>query len=230
MPPKDPKTPDPVLEGFPEDGDTVDVGDTPQEDTPEDPPAPPDPDPKDSQIAALQAELAAARRQIAPVEPKAPPQPPADPDPDWDQLLFSSPKTAVKQIVEKTRREVTNELRAEYRREEGTKAFWNKFYAKHPEFDREKDHDLIELTLNSNLRDLANIPVNDALGKLADLTRDRLLRYAGGTKPRGGKKAVAEGAGNPAPRTPAPPVTPSGSIGEVIRNRQKQRRQRGVAA
>jgi hypothetical protein len=217
-----------ILKGFPKDGEEAGGQDDPGD---SDPPRSPTPEPTeaDKKISALEAEVANLRRQVAPSEPKAPPVPPKDPvdDTDWDSLIFSKPKEAVKKIMEVTRQETIKEMTAAYNRQEGNKRFWDSFYAKNTQFDREMDHDLIELTLNKNLATLANIPVAEALTKLADLTTDRLLRYAGGTRPKG-KKAVVEGSAPPAPRRPTAEPSRPGSLGDVIKNRRKARR--GVAA
>lgn len=227
---------------FPKDGDPAPddnptVIDPPEgvlQDDPEDDP-PEDPlkalqKQLDDQKRAHADEIAAIRRQIPPASPKPTPEAPKGDETDWDNLMFSDPKKAVALIKKQAKEETQAELRAEYQREQGTTKFWNSFYAKHQEFKRDLDHDLIELTLNSNLQSLANIPVTEALDKLADLTRDRILRYAGG-KPKG-KKAVVEGAEPPTPRGPpkAPDKRPA-SLSDVIAKRKDARRtKRTVAA
>lgn len=225
-----PKDGDPAPDDTPLDPNAqVDPDDEPEEEEPEDP------------LKALQKqlddqkrthadEMAALRRQIPPPQPKPTPEAPKGDETDWDSLMFSNPKQAVALIKKQAKEETQAELRAEYNREQGTQKFWNSFYAKHKEFNRDQDHDLIELTLNSNLPNLANIPVTEALDKLADLTRDRILRYAGG-KPRS-KKAVVEGAEPPTPRGP-PRATDKrpASLSDVIAKRKDVRRaKRTVAA
>jgi hypothetical protein len=174
-------------------------------------------------------ELAAVRRQIPPAEPKPVSAAPAEPD--WDNLIFSKPKEAMALIKKQAKEEAVQEVTARYNQDQGQQRFWNSFYDKYKEFDRRLDHDLIQLTLDSNLKDLANIPVDKALDQLAGLTRERILRYAGG-KPRGGKKAVVEGAEAPSPRSaPREDAKRPVSIGDVITKRRQERRsRRSVAA
>jgi len=222
------KETDDVLQGFPKDGEEAKlVGE--QDDPGDADPPQPELDPKDKKILELEARLdviAKQQRQLPPAEPKVIPTPPEDTT-DWDALLFSKPKEAVKKIMEDTRRATIQEMTQLYNKQEGTKRFWDAFYAHNPQFNREQDHDLVEMTLNKNLNDLANIPVAEALKKLSDLTTERIMRYAGGVKPKG-KKAVVEGSAPPAPRRPAAEPARPGSIGDVIKNRRKARR--GVAA
>jgi hypothetical protein len=117
---------------------------------------------------------------------------------------------------------VKADLTRDYQKEQGTKVFWDKFYDKNK--DLKQDQDLVETTLKSNLNDLANIPVEDAMKKLADLTRDRIMRYAGGKPKGGGKKAVAEGSSPPsAPRATPEPDAPS-SLSDIIKARARKRR------
>lgn len=229
----------PLLAGFPQDGDPV-PDDTPpnnldqnidEQDDPgdADPPKPPvsELDQLKAQLATQQAEVDALRRQIPPATPKAPAAPEKDPldTTNWDQEIFSKPGEAVKKIVEITEARVTAKLRGEYKKEQGTEKFWNSFYAKHKDLNREKDHDIVEMTLNKNLASLANIPVDKALDQLADLTRDRIMVYAGG---KARKRPVVEGSSPPQDRKPTEEAKPAGSLSEVLKRRKEKRRAVGA--
>lgn len=219
--------PDPEGVDFPEDGDLHPEGGG----DPGDEDDPPKPDPKPDPLAELTTrmetmqrthaeEMAALRRTIPPVEAKKP----ADPElkkTNWNDLLFTDPEKAVAQIKAEAVKEAEDKMTASYQKDQGTKKFWDGFYDTNK--DLKDDHDLVELTLNSNLSALANIPVADAMKKLADLTRERMLRYSGGVKPRG-KKAFAEGSGTPSRKAAEeehPDVT---SLSEIIRARRLRRR------
>lgn len=232
-----PRKPKEQTEGFPKQGDVMPdppappQGDPGDEDEPEveeeEDDEPPEPKAKadDPAVAALKAEVADLRRQIPPAQPKQVAAPPKEEEPDWDNLIFTKPKEAVKLIKEAAIKQAKAEMAAEYNKDQGTKQFWAEFNAAHP--DLKDDRDLVEMTLNSNLDTLANIPVPKAIEMLADLTRDRILRYSGGVKPKG-KKAMAEGSGGPTPKPPAKPTAEVTSLSDIIKARRNKRR--GVAA
>ncbi len=235
--PKPAKTPaapnEPILSGFPEHGDPPRDGPTPEEqaddDDGDDEQAPNPPEEDTPAVKALKTEIAELRRQIPPATPKEPRGEVKDPldDTNWDQEIFSKPGDAVKKIVKASVDRAVAQVRQEYNAEQGKEKFWQQFYAKNKDLKRDDDHDLVEMVLSKNLKDLANIPVADALTKLADLTRDRIMKYTGG-QARKGKRAVAEGSAPTAPRTPPEKPKVPGSLSEVLKNRRNQRR--GVAA
>lgn len=218
-----------VMSGFPEDGDEFSDGPS---DPPERPAAPPAPAP--DPLAEMQTRLDRMSQELAETKRLIPPAAPRQPDPtnaprsavddvDWDKELFADPKGAIKKAISIARQETAQELRAEYQRDRGTTQFWDKFYALHP--DLRQDHDLVEVTLNSNLSTLANIRVEDAYTKLAELTRERILRYAGGER-RKPKARVEGGTGTPATPAPAPvrEANEPTSMSDFIRARRMRRR------
>jgi hypothetical protein len=222
MPPDDNE----VMSGYPGDGDAH-----PENREPAPAPTSPAANPVAQQLQQLQAridaqdaELQHLRRATPPPVPKATP-PPKDPteEIDWDQELFTSPKKALAKYGEIIEKRVTDKLEGRYQRDRSTQVFWEQFYDKHP--DLKPDHDLVDLTLKSNLAEMGSIPVDKAMDRLADLTRDRILRYAGGHKPRN-PKAKVEGAG--APSNPKPPKAPEQekvlSITDIIRRNKDRRR------
>lgn len=218
-----------VMSGFPGNGDPIDLN--PATD-PAPPPAPEPPeDPTAKQLRELQArldrqdqELQHLRRATPPPQPKEP-APAAEDDPDWDNEFFTSPKKALVKFGERLAKDITQSLTGQYQRDRSTQAFWEGFYEKHP--DLKTDHDLVDLTLKSNLAEMSSMPVDRAMERLADLTRERILRYAGGAgKPRAPKPRV-EGASSAAP--PAKPAKPAESdkilsITDIIKDRKAQRR------
>jgi hypothetical protein len=227
--PKGQSTPQEEFAGFPEHGDPA-PDDNPDleaqgedENDEDDEPNTPEPKQTPDEVAALKADLEDLRRRIPPASPAPAPAPKTEDDePDWDKLLYDDPKAAMRLHGERVAAKVKQELTATYQREKGQETFWKNFYDKNK--DLKNDHDLVEVTLKGNLNDLANIPVEKAMEKLADLTRDRILRYAGG-KPKGGsKKAVAEGAAAPsAPKATPEPNAPS-SLSDIIKARARKRR------
>jgi len=163
-------------------------------------------------------EVAALRRTQPPATPK-PPEVPSEEE-DWDNLLFTKPKEAVSKIVQKAEKEISARLERRYQQDKNTQKFWEAFDKTYP--DLIGDRDLVEMTMNANLAQVANIPVEQAMEKIADLTRTRIQRYTQ-TRPKG-KKAFAEGGGPPLPKAPRPDEPKVVGLSEIIRRRNAKRR------
>lgn len=154
--------------------------------------------------------------------PQQKPEP--KPERDWEKLFFEDTPGAIKALREDIKEEITTELTTKYSTDRNTRDFWAEFYRAHP--DLKDDDDLVQATLNKNAASLGDLPVAVASSKLADLTRERIMRYTG-EKKEPGKKAVVEGGGPP--KAPSKQKEPDEivSLGDVIRarraNRQKAR-------
>lgn len=175
-------------------------------------------------------ELKAENARIANRIPPAQVQQPAaeeEEEPDWENLIFTDPKKALDMRDERVRRQVTSELRGEYQREQSTARFWNDFYKAND--DLKGDKDIVEMILNKNFSDLANVPIDQAMKKLADLTRQRVMKYSnnrGGQRKR--TRAVTAGASNSArPAAATKAAKPAASLSAIIKNRREIRRSGG---
>lgn len=199
---------DSAMSGFPDNGDPHpgDGDDPTPNPTPNPDPPKPEPTPAEKELKSLRArldkqdeELQQLRRHQAPPAPA--PAPPREIDifEGIDEELFRDPKGTLQKIVQATEDRVTRKLTTQYQRDRGTQKFWEDFYQKHS--DLKGDHDLVEVTLNSNLAEMASMPAVKAMDRLAELTRDRILRYAGGNRAKA-PKARAEGAVSPTPPKP----------------------------
>ncbi len=200
---------------------------------PGNPPAdapPPPPQTMEERMARMEERLAAAsrenellRRSIPPAAPKAEAAPKPEPEPDWETELFQDPAGTLKKFGDRVAKNVETKLRGDYDREKGTERFWNGFFEANP--DLKNDRDIVEMTLSKNLPQMANMPVSDAMEKLADLTRQRIMKYS---KPPSGRKASVEGGEAPQPASepqePGEPVTQKRSISQLIRDRRMRRR------
>ena len=228
---------DPGAGGFPEHGEELPTEDPPigGGDPGDEDDNPPELEPKPDPVAELRAEMtrmqlthaeemATLRRTIPPIEPKPAPVP--EQGPDYKNLLFTDPAEAVRLIKAEAVKEARDAMTAAYMKDQGTRKFWDGFYDKHK--DLKDDHDLVELVLNSSLSSLANIPVAQAMEKLADLTRDRILRYSGGVKQKG-KKTFSEGNSPPRARGEPSAEAEVTSLGDIIKAR-RQRRSKATAA
>lgn len=234
MPKRKPKPVEPEIEeeeetteGFPKHGDDMAEGDDPSRQgdpgDEDDQPTPPTP-PVDPAVTELKTKIEAQQRELDQLKRATPPPQPKAPElkkdeTDWEKLLFENPAEYTRLLKEQTSKEIEAKLRGEYQRDKSTTAFWERFYTANK--DLKQDHDLVEVTLNANLSELANIPIAEAIEKLADLTRTRILRYAGdGPK---GKKARVEGANPPSPPRAPPEPTEVTSLSDIIKRRKAKR-------
>jgi len=166
-------------------------------------------------------EMANLRRQNPPPRETPPPE-----EDDVAQLLFNDPKAAVAKIREQVGREIEGKLTQKYVQDQNTQKFWAAFDDQFP--DLKGDRDLTEMILNANLSTLANIPVEDAMEKIAELTRARIARY---TKSRPqGRRPYAEGASPPMPpRQQAEDEKPP-SLSDIVRRRRAAKQNRATVA
>jgi len=176
------------------------------------------------EMDALRRDNESLRRAIPPAAPAPAPEPEAEPD--WETLIFQDPKEALRLHGERIREQTKRELRGEYQQEQGTQRFWEEFYREHS--DLSDDHDLVSSTMNKHIAEIANLPVSEAMDRLADLTRQRIVKYS----KRGGEsrrtRAIAEGSNAPTPRAAAVPETNVTTLSSLIKARRAKRR--GTAA
>jgi hypothetical protein len=191
---------------------------------------------EDDRLAQMQRQIEDLKRandQLRGMIPPTNPNPPApaqvEEEPNWEETFFSDPNGTLRAFGERVAKQVEDRLTRKYQQEQGTNRFWSEFKEKHP--DLADDTDLVSATLNANFASIANMPVDEAIDRLADLTRQRILRYSknsnGGTKSR---KAVAEGENPPQPRPTAPAQTNVTTLSDLIRARRARHRGGGQAA
>lgn len=176
-----------------------------------------------AEIRALFAEefAKATRSQQKPGEQQEQVQPPEDAV-DWEDLMFRNPKEAVKLIKKQAVAEARAALRAEYQTDQGTKDFWNEFYRKNPDLNRDQDDTLVQGVMQTHMAELAPLPVSEASKKLAELTRDRIMQYRGDTR-RNTSRVQVEGANPPRPGRREVNEDKVTSLSDVIRARNSSR-------
>lgn len=211
-----------------EDGQEINLGggdDNSGEEVAKKPEPTPEPDWK-KELRALEQKLARTEGELAALrQPKQKPK--AEPEPDWEELLFTDPKQAVALLKKTIRDEVVGEVTSSYKKDQGERDFWGDFYKAHD--DLKEDDDIVKATLQKHLGELADLPVKKASERLAELTRERIMRYTGQT-PKGGKKAVTEGAGQPTPGRKAPEPQKAVTLSDIIRARRAKRIGKATAA
>lgn len=172
------------------------------------------------------AELRGRLQGIQETRPRAEdPKPTPKPKKDWEKMLFDDTDNAVEELRKEITEEVTSKVRGEYQQDQSTKDFWNEFYRKNHDLDRDKDHDIVQTILNKNFNSLGDMPVSQAVDKLGELTRERIIQYTGKkeTKADRSSKATAEGANAPSPK-PAPKEEDKVvTLSDIIRARKAKR-------
>jgi hypothetical protein len=159
------------------------------------------------------------RQDLAAV--RAPPKEPDAPDDfyeDMDSKLFQNPTETLKGIEDRIVSRVSKEMKTSYNKDQGERQFWNDFYAAHA--DLRPDDDLVKATLQGNMSSLGGLPVSEAITRLADLTRDRIARYA--KEPR--KRPHTEGARPPTPTPPKLEEDKVVTLSDLIKARRNKRR------
>lgn len=222
--------PSTIMGGEPGDGDEWnEPTDTDVEDEEDNEP----PRKADTRMDAMEAELTRLREENSLIKRAIPPAEPLQDEPmddldnlsteDFDALLFSNPREALRLNNEKLKRE----LRSEYTSNQGTTKFWDQFYEANA--DLKGDDDLVQSTLQKNMNELGNLPVSEAMARLAALTRDRIMGYMKKRKEPRSSRAVAEGANAPAGRGYVPDDD-DGPKPATMSDMLKARRQRRRAA
>lgn len=177
-----------------------------------------------SKLARLEGENDVLKRGLNPPPPQNLPE-----EINWDDLLFTNPKEAMRLHGEQIRRDVKAELQGEYQKDQGEKAFWTDFYAKNK--DLQTDKDLVQFMLSKSMAELGDMPVEKAMDRLADLTRQTILGYGnrhGGEKRR--SRAVVEGANPPASRAAPTPADRPTTLSDILKARKAARRKGATAA
>lgn len=185
----------------------------------------------DPRFSQFQRENDVLRREIEDLRRRIPnPQAevPVEEEPDWDQLIFSNPKEAVKLIREQTAKDVETKLRREYQADQGQTKFWSDFYAKHD--DLADEDDIVQAILSANMATLGSMPVKQAMDELADLTRKRIMRYSNGKGRRPNDKTRVEGARSPSGKAPRAEPSKVVTLSDIIRNRRANRSKAASAA
>lgn len=231
---------DKIMKGSPNDGDVYE-DDPPRGEEGDPAPTPaPTPTPESEELKALKKKLDEQAEEMAELRRRTPPPTPKDPAPtptpetqdEFERRLYANPKAVLQAFGEEIEERVTKKLTSEYQRDRATQRFWDQFYEKHP--DLKADHDLVDITLQSHLGEMGSMPVDKAIDRVADLTRERILRYAGGAAKARSPRARAEGGSNPAAPAPTKPKSDDDvrilSITDIIKERKEKRRRAAIGA
>lgn len=187
-----------------------------------------------SLLAEQVKSLAEDVRQIRKNPPKAkedtsPKKPKEEDEPNWETLMFEKPGEAARLIRDGAAKEAEDKLRKEYQADQKRRDFWNGFYKDNP--DLKDDDDIVQLTMTQNLEELQDMPVEKAAVRIAELTRERILRYSKGNN-KVQKKVEVEGASSPKPgeQDNEEDDVKITSISDLIKRRRELRRKSGRIA
>lgn len=165
------------------------------------------------------AQLDALTIQVTKLTPKAAATPAAE-GPDYETLLFTNPKEAIRLIKAEMRDELNGQLSAT----NAQQSFWTEFYVQNPDL---KDADwLVKSILTREMPRMMKMQVPEAIKDLSDTVKGEILKLSKVKAPKDPKGEV-EGA-NESGRTRSK-VTDAGkdsptSITDVLKARKAARR------
>ena len=134
-------------------------------------------------VSVLQDSHAAQLKELKKLQKPEPAPDSIDPKPRqatdadeqfFDQFavkFFEDPKAAARML----RDHITNGMRAEYNEQTGMQRFWNDFYDANADLQRKSDHWIAVAVAKEHYSDIADLPTEQAMKKLGDLVKGRIL-------------------------------------------------------
>lgn len=174
----------------------------------------------ETRIGKQGQELGELRKWRQQAEAAIRPQPAQPAEPDINTLWFENPQAAYQKIKQDVREEITSD----YRRDQALRSFWDGFYRGND--DLREDAWVAETVFRDNFQDLADMPTSKAQEKLADLTREKILRLTRKAKTEITRAPMLESAsGDRPPRPQRDEDEDDGpkTMGELIAQRRARR-------
>lgn len=177
--------------------------------------------------AHLQALEILASRQPSPAS--APPSREPDAqvvseDDKFDELWFTNPRQAARNIEER----ITRNLTERYQQERSQEQFWDTFARRHPDLSSPLRKQFADVVLRSNYAVLSALPLNDGIDRLAGLVRKELIaKDANPTQDNPIPPALAEGSTTVSQRpteVKREPANQGKTLSDAIRERRAARR------
>ncbi len=191
-----------------------------------------------SEVERLRREMEDLRKSVTPpVEPKKPdaPQPPNPllvlENPEQYQREMLAYVNGVNALRDQALREEYQKAERARQEDAGRKENWDrqvsKFYQTHQDLVGEED--LVDLVWKQHFEEIRSLPVTEGFEKVADLARERILRYASRGKDKDAPAAPKLEGSRTRQSAPVAPAKdePTGSLSASIR--AKQRRMRGIS-
>jgi hypothetical protein len=181
------------------------------------------------EIEARDSEIAALKR------PKEQPGPTVvekiDIYKDLAQKVWEDTPSALRSLRDEIKKEVTSELRGEYRAAKSEEKFWDTFYRENKAFNRDDDHWVVQAIVNENFADWKEMPVAKVRAELAKETEKRLARIEARKERSGDTKSASlnlSSANAPSPRKEPEETLPRG-LSDVLKARQAFRQEKQSA-
>ena len=126
-----------------------------------------------------QNQLTQALQQRRQEEPTArqDPEPTRETDEDFTTRFFSDPETVLREREDRIRKEVANELRAEYQAKSSLDKYWDDFYNQNKDL---KDYKwVVDSVVKDRMSELENLRGTASMSALAVMTKERILQVGG---------------------------------------------------
>lgn len=197
-------------------------------------------------LTAYIDELQEQRRQQPAPQRQEPQQqrqetkPPAgDGEIDWDKELYTDPKSAMTRFGDHIRKQVRQEMTAEYRAEQTMNKFWENFYSANP--DMKGKELIVKAVFDRDLPKIGELPIPDALTALGKSVTAEVQKLGGKPRPSGqetserNRTLVESGSGaaqrrGGGDRQSQAEKDPPSSLSAIIRQRQIARSQHRTAS
>lgn len=147
---------------------------------------------------------------------------------DYSNVLHEDPNQALEHLAGEIEDRTMERARSEYAAHEGQQTFWREFYERHPTLRAHRE--TVAQMLSEHWNELADMPAEQAVGRLAELAQER-IDYLERTKDQRAEAAVMVGGpgleGKPAAEQPV--NAPNFSLGSIIKKRRQARRDAGFS-
>lgn len=176
-------------------------------------------------------------RGLMPKRPVVEPEPKLEPKPDgkgWGNMIFDDPERFVQEFGEDIRQKTIDEMKGQYSADQGMRDFWTSFYRENEDL-REFDP-YVQVSLNRHSSELMDLPVSQAVAKLAEAARSDILSLVNKFTPsKDGKssRTTVESGRSSQTSTPKtgegegdkPQSDNVSSISSALRDRKRRRRE-----
>ena len=171
-------------------------------------------------------------RKLRPPDPNPSPNPDPDPEPQppnrGADRIFDDPEGYLTEREKAQEDRIVTRMTTAYRRDRQQEDFWTDLYRTNTDLDRETDHTLVRGVMQDNYAEIEHMAPREAIKKIADLTRDKILgmsRRMKAQSPEGQpSRTIMEPSGGPtsSPQPSNDDKRPT-TLGGVIKERQAKR-------
>jgi hypothetical protein len=144
---------------------------------------------------------------------------------DLGTKIWEDTPAALKSLRDEIKKEVSEELRGEYRAQKSEEKFWDDFYRSNKSFSRDDDHWVVQAVVNENFSQWKDLPVNKVKEELAKETEKRLARIEARKERNVDKSAPTMGlssSSSPSPKREPAEEKPK-TLSQMIRDKQQMR-------